>query len=141
MKDTTYAEKLAIVEQSGILIEQGLTVPEAARKLGVNQQTLYRWRHRYNECAVETSEEIAKVKGAIEMFKDGKDWDDVFEYTGWKHRQVHMKAKSYDLSDELKAVVPKKKMTYNAHMNKEVDVDSFAMWQLINRTIRGLAHV
>ena len=49
MSDKRYSTEQIIVKlrQAEIEMERGMKVPEVCRKLGISEQTFYRWRKRY----------------------------------------------------------------------------------------------
>ncbi len=48
-------------------MSQGLTVGEASRKLGVTEQTYYRWRRKYGGMRVEQAKRLKKLVADISL--------------------------------------------------------------------------
>jgi len=44
-----------------VLLSQGLTVAEASRKLGITEQTYYRWRREYGGMRVEQAKRLKEL--------------------------------------------------------------------------------
>ena len=44
-----------------MLLSQGLTVSEASRKLGITEQTYYRWRREYGGMRVEQAKRLKEL--------------------------------------------------------------------------------
>ena len=47
MKKHSGQQVVAKLREADMAIGQGLTVPEVCKKLGVSEQTYYRWRQKY----------------------------------------------------------------------------------------------
>jgi len=45
-----------------VLLSQGLTVGEASRKLGITEQTYYRWRREYGGMRVEQAKRLKELE-------------------------------------------------------------------------------
>jgi transposase-like protein len=45
-----------------VLLSQGLTVGEASRKLGITEQTYYRWRREYGGMRVEQAKRLKALE-------------------------------------------------------------------------------
>jgi transposase-like protein len=45
-----------------VLLSQGLTVVEASRKLGITEQTYYRWRREYGGMRVEQAKRLKELE-------------------------------------------------------------------------------
>ncbi len=50
------------LREAEIHINQGITIGEASRKLGVTEQTYYRWRKEYGGMRVEQAKRLKEVK-------------------------------------------------------------------------------
>jgi len=58
-----------------VLLSQGSTVGEVSRKLGVTEQTYYRWRREYGGMRIDQarSPAIFTGRGGEKLFPDGED--------------------------------------------------------------------
>ncbi len=50
------------LREAEILLSQGSTVAEASRKLGVTQQTYYRWRKEYGGLRIEQAKKLKNLE-------------------------------------------------------------------------------
>ena len=50
------------LREAEILLSQGLTVGEASRKLGVTEQTYYRWRKEYGGMRVDQAKRLQELE-------------------------------------------------------------------------------
>jgi transposase-like protein len=50
------------LREAEIQINQGITIGEASRKLGVTEQTYYRWRREYGGMRVEQAKRLKEVE-------------------------------------------------------------------------------
>jgi len=50
------------LREAEVLISQGATVNEASRKLGVTEQTYYRWRREYGGMRVEQAKRLKELE-------------------------------------------------------------------------------
>ena len=50
------------LREAEVLLSQGLTVGEASRKLGVTEQTYYRWRKEYSGMRVEQAKRLKDLE-------------------------------------------------------------------------------
>ena len=50
------------LREAEILLSQGLTVGEASRKLGITEQTYYRWRREYGGMRVEQAKRLKELE-------------------------------------------------------------------------------
>ena len=50
------------LREAEVLLSQGLTVGEASRKLGVTEQTYYRWRKEYGGMRVEQAKRLQELE-------------------------------------------------------------------------------
>ncbi len=50
------------LREAEVLLSQGLTVGEASRKLGVTEQTYYRWRKEYGGMRVEQAKRLKDLE-------------------------------------------------------------------------------
>ena len=50
------------LREAEVLLSQGLTVGEVARKLGVTEQTYYRWRKEYGGMRVEQAKRLQELE-------------------------------------------------------------------------------
>jgi len=50
------------LREAEVLLSQGLTVGEASRKLGVTEQTYYRWRKEYGGMRVEQARRLKELE-------------------------------------------------------------------------------
>jgi transposase-like protein len=50
------------LREAEILIQQGHTVEEAARKIGVSEYTYYRWRQRYGGIGVDQARKLKELE-------------------------------------------------------------------------------
>ena len=60
----TYAPEQIInkLREAEILLSQGSTVAEASRRLGVTEQTYYRWRREYGGMRVEQAKRLKELE-------------------------------------------------------------------------------
>ena len=54
-KGYTAEQIIGKLREAEVLLSQGSTVGEASRKLGVTEQTYYRWRREYGGTRIESS--------------------------------------------------------------------------------------
>ncbi len=50
-------------------LAKGLTVSDACRKLGISDQTYYRWRERYDPAQVDESRRVRELEIEVERLK------------------------------------------------------------------------
>jgi len=50
------------LREAEVLLSQGLTVGEASRKIGVTEQTYYRWRKEYGGMRVEQAKRLKELE-------------------------------------------------------------------------------
>ena len=50
------------LREAEVLLSQGLTVGEASRKLGVTEQTYYRWRKEYGGMRIEQAKRLKELE-------------------------------------------------------------------------------
>jgi putative transposase len=50
------------LREAEVLLSQGLTVEEASRKLGITEQTYYRWRREYGGMRVEQAKRLKELE-------------------------------------------------------------------------------
>jgi transposase-like protein len=50
------------LREAEVLLSQGITVGEASRKLGISEQTYYRWRKEYGGMRVEQAKRLKEVE-------------------------------------------------------------------------------
>jgi putative transposase len=50
------------LREAEVLLSKGLTVPQAVRKLGVTQQTYYRWRKSYGGMKVDQARRLKELE-------------------------------------------------------------------------------
>ena len=50
------------LREAEVLLSQGLTIGEASRKLGVTEQTYYRWRKEYGGMRVEQAKRLKELE-------------------------------------------------------------------------------
>jgi len=50
------------LREAEVLLSQGLTVIEASRKLGITDQTYYRWRREYGGMRVEQAKRLKELE-------------------------------------------------------------------------------
>ena len=50
------------LREAEVLLSQGLTVAESARKLGITEQTYYRWRKEYGGMSVEQVKRLQELE-------------------------------------------------------------------------------
>ncbi len=50
------------LKEAEVLLSQGLTVGEASRKLGVTEQTYYRWCREYKGMRIEQARRLKELK-------------------------------------------------------------------------------
>ena len=53
---------IAKLREAEVLLSQGLTVGEASRKLGVTEQTYYRWRKEYGGMRVDQARRLQELE-------------------------------------------------------------------------------
>jgi transposase-like protein len=59
------------LREAEVLLSQGLTVGEASRKLGVTEQTYYRWRKEYGGMRVEQAKRLKELEKENTRLKRG----------------------------------------------------------------------
>jgi len=50
-------------------LAKGLTVGDVCRKLGVSQNTFYRWRQRFDPAQADDSRRVRQLEGEVERLK------------------------------------------------------------------------
>jgi transposase-like protein len=50
------------LREAEVLLSQGLTIGEASRKIGVTEQTYYRWRREYGGMRVEQAKRLKELE-------------------------------------------------------------------------------
>ena len=50
------------LREAEVLLSQGLTIGEASRKIGVTEQTYYRWRREYGGMRVEQARRLKELE-------------------------------------------------------------------------------
>ena len=61
-KGHTVEEVINRLREAEILIQQGHTIGEAARKIGVSEYTYYRWRQRYGGIGVDQAKKLKELE-------------------------------------------------------------------------------
>ena len=61
-KGYTVEEIINRLREAEILIQQGHTIGEAARKIGVSEYTYYRWRQRYGGIGVDQARKFKEME-------------------------------------------------------------------------------
>ena len=61
-KGNTVEEIINGLREAEILIQQGHTIGEAARKIGVSEYTYYRWRQRYGGIGVDQARKFKEME-------------------------------------------------------------------------------
>jgi len=61
-KGYTVEEIISKLREAEILIQQGHTIGEAARKIGVSEYTYYRWRQRYGGIGVDQARKLKELE-------------------------------------------------------------------------------
>ena len=56
------------LREAEVLLCQGSTVGEAARKIGVTEQTYYRWRREYGGMRIEQAKRLKEMEKENERF-------------------------------------------------------------------------
>jgi transposase-like protein len=51
-KEFTPEQIITMLREAEVLLSQGATAADVARKLGITEQTYYRWRREYGGCAL-----------------------------------------------------------------------------------------
>ena len=59
-KAFTPEQIITILREAEVLLSQGSTAVEAARKLGITEQTYYRWRREYGGMKVDQAKRFGK---------------------------------------------------------------------------------
>ena len=69
------------LREAEVLLSQGATAAEASKKVGITEQTYYRWRREYRGMRVEQAkrlkeleEENGRLKKHISMLKQKRAW-------------------------------------------------------------------
>tara|TARA_B100000315_G_scaffold40381_1_gene35239 strand:+ start:63 stop:341 length:279 start_codon:yes stop_codon:yes gene_type:complete len=64
MAKKSYSPEVIIskLREAEILLNRGATVSEASRKIGVTQQTYYRWRKEYGGMRIEQAKKLKAVE-------------------------------------------------------------------------------
>jgi transposase-like protein len=61
-KGYTVEEIINRLREAEILIQQGQTIGQAARKIGVSEYTYYRWRQRYGGIGVDQARKFKELE-------------------------------------------------------------------------------
>ena len=61
-KRFTSEQIITILREAEILVNQGSTVIEAVRKLGISEQTYYRWRKEYGGMRVDQAKRLKELE-------------------------------------------------------------------------------
>lgn len=61
-KRFTSEQIITILREAEILVNQGSTVIEAVRKLGISEQTYYRWRKEYGGMRVDQAKRLRELE-------------------------------------------------------------------------------
>ena len=62
MKKHSGPQIVAKLREADVAIGQGLTVPEVCKKLGVSEQTYYRWRQKYGGMSPAAIQELKALQ-------------------------------------------------------------------------------
>jgi len=64
MAKKSHSPKLIInkLRETELLLNQGSTVSEASRKIGITQQTYYRWRKEYGGLRIEQAKRLKELE-------------------------------------------------------------------------------
>ena len=70
MKKRRTAEQVQqLLKEADRDLAKGLTVADVCRKLGVAQNTLYRWRQRYHPAQVDDARRVRELTSEVERLK------------------------------------------------------------------------
>ena len=61
-KQFTSEQIITILREAEILVNQGSTVIEAVRKLGISEQTYYRWRKEYGGMRIDQAKRLKELE-------------------------------------------------------------------------------
>lgn len=61
-KGFTPEQVITMLREAEVLLSQGSTVAEVARKLGVTEQTYYRWRREYGGMRIEQAKRLKELE-------------------------------------------------------------------------------
>jgi len=61
-KNFTPEQIINKLREAEIHINQGISVPEASRKIGVTEQTYYRWRKEYGGLRIEQAKKLKSLE-------------------------------------------------------------------------------
>ena len=61
-KEFTPEQIITMLREAEVLLSQGATAAEVVRKLGITEQTYYRWRQKYGGMAPEMSKELKALQ-------------------------------------------------------------------------------
>ena len=61
-KGFTPEQIIAMLREAEVLLSQGMTAVEAARKLGITEQTYYRWRREYGGMKVDQAKRLKELE-------------------------------------------------------------------------------
>jgi len=61
-KKHTVEQIIAKLRQAEVELAKGATVPQAARKLGITEQTYYRWRKEYGGIRVDQAKRLKQLE-------------------------------------------------------------------------------
>jgi len=53
---------ITMLREAEVLLSQGITAVEAARKLGITEQTYYRWRREYGGMKVDQAKRLRELE-------------------------------------------------------------------------------
>ncbi len=61
-KGFTPEQVITMLREAEVVLSQGSTVAEVARKLGVTEQTYYRWRREYGGMRIEQAKRLKELE-------------------------------------------------------------------------------
>ena len=61
-KEFTPEQIINMLREAEVLLSQGATAAEAVRKLGITEQTYYRWRREYGGMRVEQAKRLKELE-------------------------------------------------------------------------------
>jgi transposase-like protein len=61
-KGFTPEQIITMLREAEVLLSQGITAVEAARKLGITEQTYYRWRREYGGMKVDQAKRLKELE-------------------------------------------------------------------------------
>ncbi len=106
------------LREAEIYINQGISIGEASRKIGITQQTYYRWRQKYGGMAPEMAKEVRKWLGQADVqtlfIAPGSPWENGYvESFNGKLRDELLNGELFLSLAEARWVIDRWRLDYN----------------------------